>query len=1639
MGIINNEWDILDLYFKNHRYPFTGHHLDSYREFIKNQIPFIVKSYNPITMIKYNENKEEIFKIEIYVGGKEGTELSISRPIIYEDGCPKLITPYDARMRNLTYETHLFAEVSVNITSLDGDRRNIEPPVVFKNVAIGSIPIMLHSDICILKNQGSSILSKLGECPYDTGGYFIIDGKEKVIIAQEKIVTNKLFVSALKDHKDFTHKGIIRCVADKGNLVPTNVQFYFVRNPLGKNTRLDKALDKAFDMDKDPNRGKGRDDSEENVSGKYENSRGAIYVSIPSFKEKVPLFILFRAIGVQSDKEICKMIFGTGYTKIEQEYFDNLIRPSIIDARYFHKDKEYMVDTQQKAIDYLKFSVQYGTVEHVKMVLSKDFFPNIESFENKKKYLGYLTLQFIKTAKGLLPLSDRDSYIYKRVDISGFMLAELFQEAYTKMRDSVRNKIDSEYIYGPWKTRTKDFQNFINPNNIYKIIDHLVITQTFAKSLKGQWGLINNSDPELGKVQDLSRISYIGFLSHTRRVNMPIDRSIKVTEPHKLHSQQWGIMCPYETPDGASIGYLKNLAILAKITAGVDVDNIKRCLEDIGVIPLKHTNFYSNKNITNVFVNGTLFGITGDPLFVSRLLKAYRRNGLINILISISFNITANEIRIFTEAGRPCRPLLILKYNQNTKKNEPTAFGGGSGADLKNWFDLLNGTYYKLDNKEKNDDYYYIDKYIDPLGKGGGKKGFKGGSGGSGNALFENIYSTIFPSSSASGLRYGGDDTIGAVGAVSALGSTEYNSGNTIISNNLITRINKNDFDDIEYASGDSDDVDDMDASEGSDDPIDKFTGGGSGDGRRRIRSRSKSEDTSSSDGDGSDSSDSSSNSDDGTDSDEEIKRDVKRIGNIHRKKYMGILKELEATAACIEYLDSEEADTSLIAMNTNEIGAYHTHLEIHPSSILSVVSGNIPMSNHNSSARNVFHAAQSKQAIGIYATNFNKRFDTMSYILHYPQRPIINTRIAQYTSSDYMANGYNTIVAIMTYSGFNQEDSIMINKATIDRGLNSLSYYKSITATAKIISQNEKVIFGNPILMRDKGIKIVGIKNKNYEHLDANGFIKEGTYVPEGQEVIIVGMINVREVVKEFKNGIFTDVKKELIYTDISISTDNSLFGKVDRVYKSDKIAGADSTICKVRFLKIKKPEFGDKHCSRHGQKGVIGMVIPEENMPYTKDGVRPDIIINPHAIPSRMTIGHLVECIFAKLCCIDGVLGDASVFIPIEKETIYSRLKEKNFNKYGNEILYNGYTGAQIDTEIFIGPTYYFRLKHMVAEKINSRGVGKVMGLTRQPTEGRRKGGGLRIGEMERDTVLSHGISNFIKESMMERSDKFCWCICKRCGTLVAFNMKENINLCKNCNNDDVAVIHTPYAFKLFIQELETMGIQPRLNTEFIDMPIDQAELVRISNAGDADEADDNDDDDRDNANADTSEAIDDALFNSQIDNFATKNTIIDEKVWKDTYDNNFDKIKGGGMYEDYEEDVEDDEDDDMDDIDDDDEDEAGEDERIQEGGDDDDDEDSSSSVSSVSSGSSGVYGLEESEGGSIGGSSDSSDSDNSDGEEIWNDDTDPNATVEAVAKTVAKTDDKTGADDANAKTTGGGSGGGVNSDIKELFIEM
>ena len=348
-----------------------------------------------------------------------------------------------------------------------------------------------------------------------------------------------------------------------------------------------------------------------------------------------------------------------------------------------------------------------------------------------------------------------------------------------------------------------------------------------------------------------------------------------------------------------------------------------------------------------------------------------------------------------------------------------------------------------------------------------------------------------------------------------------------------------------------------------------------------------------------------------------------------------------------------------------------------------------------------------------------------------------------------------------------------------------------------------------NPRFLEKQGHVVKGIKRgADYSLLDDNGFIKKGTKIPEGRDTAIIGVVMERTITEEVKKGMFIRSVKKKEYIDQSYITDDNIYGVVDSVYKSSKSISDDSMICKVRLLKIRSPEYGYKHSSRHGQKGVIGRILEEEDMPFTKDGFKPDIIMNSHAFPSRMTIGHIVECVFAKLCSLKGEIGDGTVFVPFDREKMMDDLEEHGFERYGNEILYNGFTGGMINTSVFIGPVYYFRLKHMVADKINARGTGPKQFLTRQPTAGRRKHGGLRIGEMERDALLGHGLSMFIKESMMERSDNYKYPIDTHSGSPV---VKPTASM------GEIAV---PYSFKLLTQELECRGLNVQYNTEDVDI---------------------------------------------------------------------------------------------------------------------------------------------------------------------------------------------------------------------------
>jgi DNA-directed RNA polymerase II subunit RPB2 len=1210
-----DEWQVLNNYFQDHMYPFTKHHLDSFREFLRYHIPKTIRTYNPITMVKYDDHNQVQLKVDVYVGGKNGKDIYIDRPVMFDsDGKPILLTPHEARLRNLTYQTNIFADLHVEYTKEDGKMTERQ----FPRTLLGAIPIMTHSDPCVLHGQGSDVLREFNECVYDQGGYFIIDGKEKVIVSQERITTNRLFISALEDDQDFSYKAMIRCTGDEGesSLIPRTVELYVVRNP-------DLML-------------------EGDVKGEYKASKGAIYVSLPSINGKIPLTTLFRALGVESDRSIIEHIVGDMNQDVPKQFYD-FLRPSLVDGVSEDKRKAY---SQAEAIEYLKYRVFYESTDHVKSILVSDVFPNVKGpFHMKARFLGYLVNQLMKVCLNIQSPSDRDSYAFKRVDISGFLLAQLFQDTYNRIRKACRDALDREYYYGPWKN-TGVIEDIIRSDNLNRLFHPVIMSETFIRSLKGMWGP-KDADPEQGMVQDLARISYIGFLSHMRRVNLPLDRTIKVTTPHRLHAQQWGVMCPFESPDGASIGYLKNLALLTQITFGTDPSLLEECLKDLGVFPLQQVDIKvcNSKDMVKVFLNGDWFGMTDKPLHLLKVFRLYRRNGLINPFTSISWDIPNNEIRVQCEAGRPCRPLFVAKDGQMIADADVLA--------KQSWFDMVFGTL--LPENRRNENQYYSNEYVSPF-------------------------------------------------------------------------------------------------------TLPAFMG----------------------------------------------------------KSMEEVLASLEKTQGCIEFLDIEEENTMYVAMWPKDLTNLHTHVEIHPSTIFSVVTNNIPLANHNFAPRNVFYGSQSKQAVGVYATNFTKRFDTMGYIQHYPQKPLVTTRNAHYTGNDRMPNGVNVIVAVATHTGFNQEDGLIINKNAIDRGLFQLTAYKSMSASEKKVSERESYMFANPIKLRDSGKKVDGIKHANYTLLDDNGFIPEESYIPRGQEATVLGMVHVRKDLKEQRRGVLTEQVVETSYRDVSEVTDVHHYGKIDKVFVVNKGVGNTERICKIRFRKVRRPELGDKGCSRCAQKGVVGMILPAENMPYTKDGIIPDLIINPHAFPSRMTIAHLIECVFAKLCTLEGFIGDGTVFLPFDQNAMFDKLASHGFEKYGNEIMYNGRTGEQIKTEIFLGPTFYLRLKHMVADKVHARGTGPKVLLTHQPTSGRSKAGGLRVGEMERDVILAHGMSQFVKEAMMEKADKYKWAVCKQCGTLAKYAPSRGIAECTGCQSTEVSVISTPYSFKLLMQELEAMGIQMRLSDQ-------------------------------------------------------------------------------------------------------------------------------------------------------------------------------------------------------------------------------
>jgi len=507
-----------------------------------------------------------------------------------------------------------------------------------------------------------------------------------------------------------------------------------------------------------------------------------------------------------------------------------------------------------------------------------------------------------------------------------------------------------------------------------------------------------------------------------------------------------------------------------------------------------------------------------------------------------------------------------------------------------------------------------------------------------------------------------------------------------------------------------------------------------------------------------------------------------------------------------IEYVDAGETEGTFIAMDyeTAIRDTSRTHAEIHPCVALGTIASMIPFPDHNQSPRNAYQSAMQKQAMGIFALNWEERFDAMSHLLCYPEIPMVSPFMSKFYGAQKLPAGSNVVVAIMTYTGYNQEDSNMINRGALDRGrFRSIFYRTYKDEEKKNQSSGEEERFCSPDIAVTKHMK-----NANYDKLGADGFIAENKFVTP-DDVLIGKVVPLRVPTgKVLPAGSKT-------CRDVSKTPRNNESGYVDKVYKNRN--GEGYSFAKIRMREDRIPEIGDKFSSRHGQKGTMGMVLNPEDMPQTASGIVPDIIINPHAIPSRMTIAQLMETLMSKIGCAAGALGDGTPFNATTVDDMATILRDTyGMEPYGNELMYNGYTGKMMETSIFVGPCYYQRLRHCSKDKLHSRASGPLVMLTRQPAEGRARDGGLRFGEMERDCVIGHGMSEFTKERLMECSDAFLCYSCKECGLLAIANEKEGIWACKGCGNTtNFAHIQIPYASKLLMQELETMCIGSRLLT--------------------------------------------------------------------------------------------------------------------------------------------------------------------------------------------------------------------------------
>jgi DNA-directed RNA polymerase II subunit RPB2 len=1070
---------------------------------------------------------------------------------LYEKGAGPPLFPNEARLRDMTYAAP--SQVTVQITSYINDVESSDGPKMY-NTHLGRIPIMLKSMRCNLYNKDEDLLPRLNECMHDQGGYFIINGTEKVMIGQERQAANHVYSFRRSRGIVSEVKSIIEGSMNKPRTLLVQLP-YKTKGPRGS----------GFE---------------------------AIETQVAQMESRIPLFVLYRALDMISDKEILQTIVPD----MSDVKMLEMLRPAMDNAA------QLQVFTQEDALWYIgknlgKVSSKENLIKEARELLARDLLPHMgvdpASARRKCFFIGYMVHHVLLVALTRRDDTDRDMVGNKRLDLAGTLLGLQFNGYLVQIRREMM-KMLREFTIG---SRT----HFRLPD----LVKHDLITRGLRACLAtGNFGGNMGEPMKTGVSQTLNRLTYSSALSNLRRIQNPIDASSKVTRPRNLHCTQWGYICPVETPEGGSIGLLKNMALMCLVSVGSHHDDVVQAVESQGVLNFSVIDhvILSKTTPAKVFVNGTLIGVNEDPDTFLRQLRRRRRMGQLSNEVSIIRDIRDREIRVWSDAGRALRPLFVVDK---------------SGLKLRK------------------------------------------------------------PHMAKCMLQTAGEAQLNW---------------------------------------------------------------------------------------------------------------------------------ELILTEGFVDLIDCEEEDSILIAMRPEEIpqSENYSHCELDPAMIFGIAASIIPFPNHNQSPRNTYQSAMGKQAMGIYASNFKMRMDTTAHVLYYPQKPLVRTKSMSYMHSNDLPAGHNAVVAIACYSGYNQEDSVVMSKSAIDRGFFRSVFWRSYKSVEEE-KNHVKELFENP----DRRTT-ANMRNANYGNLDHDGLVHPGVPVYGGD--IIVGKT---APLKQSELDPNTDEEQgRYIKTDNSLSSRPAEKGIVDSVMLTENEKGYRFTKVKLRTIKI--PNIGDKFCSRHGQKGTCGIQLRQEDLPFTRDGVTPDFIINPHAIPSRMTVAHLIETLAGKVACMTGTEMDATPFGRVVAEDIAASLHGCNFQRWGNECLYNGHTGLPLDSLIFFGPTYYQRLKHLSGDKIHARPRGPLQNIVRQPTHGRAHQGGLRFGEMERDCMLSYGSSQWLRERLFRVSDYYAVHVCKLCGTICAADTKQHDYRCNGCDNDtDIAHVLMPYACKLLFQEMMAMSIMPRMTT--------------------------------------------------------------------------------------------------------------------------------------------------------------------------------------------------------------------------------